>query len=43
MLLVYISQASGAYIFRPNSSEVFPINDNNNKAAEISVVKVFIY
>ena len=25
-------QASGAYIFRPNSSEVFPMNPNNNKA-----------
>ena len=26
------SQASGAYIFRPNSSNVFPVNSNNNKA-----------
>jgi len=24
------NQASGAYIFRPNSSNLFPINDNNN-------------
>ena len=26
------TQPSGAYIFRPNSSEVFPVNPNNNKA-----------
>ena len=26
------TQASGAYIFRPNSSNVFPMNSNNNKA-----------
>ena len=26
------TQPSGAYIFRPNSSEVFPVNSNNNKA-----------
>ena len=26
------TQASGAYIFRPNSSQVFPVNANNNKA-----------
>ena len=32
-------QASGAYIFRPNTSTVFPVNDNNNKAY-VSVIEV---
>ena len=35
-------QASGAYIFRPNSSSVFLVNNNNNKA-EIKVVEGTLY
>ena len=36
------SQASGPYIFRPNSSYPFPVNDNNNKA-EVSVINGTIH
>ncbi|XP_065912001.1 lysosomal alpha-mannosidase-like [Dysidea avara] len=32
------SQASGAYIFRPNSSQVYDVNNNNNTKTNISVV-----
>lgn len=28
-----VIQASGAYIFRPNSSEAFPVNNASNKAS----------
>ena len=36
------SQTSNAYVFRPNSSNVFPVNNNNNKAV-IKVVEGTLY
>ena len=34
-------QASGAYIFRPNSSDTYPVNNNSNKAS-ITVAMVSV-
>ena len=39
-----VTQASGAYIFRPNSSDTYPVNNNSNKAtltvAMVSIITV---
>jgi lysosomal alpha-mannosidase len=35
-------QTSNAYVFRPNSSTVYPVNDNNNKA-QVTVVQGALY
>jgi len=40
--IVIIMQASGAYIFRPNSSDTYPMNNNANKA-NITVAMVSVY
>ena len=39
ILAPYSFQASGAYIFRPNSSQVYNVNNNSNKTV-ISIVNV---
>lgn len=38
--IVIILQASGAYIFRPNSSQTFPVNVENNFAKILRFKKV---
>ena len=43
MCICFILQASGAYIFRPNSSNVFPVNVNGNNAKIVSVYEVCMY
>ena len=40
--MVIMMQASGAYIFRPNSSDSYPVNNNTNKA-NITVAMVSVY
>jgi len=40
--IVIVMQASGAYIFRPNSSDTYPMNNDNNKA-NITVAMVSMY
>jgi len=40
--IVIIMQASGAYIFRPNSSDTYPMNNDANKA-NITVAMVSVY
>ena len=43
IVICFILQASGAYIFRPNSSNVFPVNVNGNNAKIVSVYEVCMY